>query len=529
MQEKYLTRDQMQEILNTRPKGVPISAAVDMYVKNGWTIQGVNEPKSTKDKLVDNAKGFVKGATTALVTDPIEVAETIGNTILDKVNEGSNALANKAREKMGLAPTETPEALRRENRPSIVPEKVTETLKPDNEDEKLGADVVFYGSLIAPFGPAVLKRGVKAAEVVGNVASKGKKAVQNTVDEALFTPTAEEATKTTLNPFLEKTSDVSLPVKDKETGLIKYVVKPAKDATDQEIQAYKEEVSDLYKDFTEQGKRFLKDRSTKGGSPVEQVGDRIDHFAGEVKKFRQNVGKQMGQIEDKALGVKIAPAKNTIVKAGNIDNYGPDEGLNKEMLKLYKDLGDLENKGATVGETLSFTRKWARFIENQKDKFGDFKDNKFANVNIEKVVNAVKDQARDTLSEADDSYKKLVGQYRLTSKFGEEAKRLLGQEGLYGSTIKGAATAKRAIQSNSDAGARQFLKTLRDITGYDGIKEADVALKAMKDVGDYQGLSLLGILSEVEGGLLNTTKKIAKKVLTPSEKKRTEKYINKDK
>jgi hypothetical protein len=61
MQEKYLTRDQMQTILDSRPKGVPIQDAVDMYVKNGWTIQGVNEP-SLGSKLVDRAKTAGKEA-----------------------------------------------------------------------------------------------------------------------------------------------------------------------------------------------------------------------------------------------------------------------------------------------------------------------------------------------------------------------------------------------------------------------------------------------------------------------------------
>lgn len=521
--DKIVTKTQMQTILDNRPKGVPMDDVIKAYTSNGYKVEGINyeAPKSTLNKGIDITKGIVKGAVNTAVVEPIKFAEDIGNGILSRVDKGIESVT-------GVKPSLGT------NNPSITA-PVDKLLVPTNKDQELGDKIGTVGAIIAPFAPALISRGVKGAKGVSGLVGKGKNIVKETVDEALFTPATEEATKTTLNPFIEKVADVSIPVKN-EKGLVNYVVKSAKDATPQEIQAYKEEVSDLYKNFTEQGQKFLKDRSVKGGSPVEQVGERIDHFAGEVKKFRQTVGKQMGEIEDKALNVKIAPAKNTIVqefknvveqfKAGNIDNYGPDEGLNKEMKKLYKDLNNLENRGATVGETLSFTRKWARFIENQKDKFGDFKDNKFANSSIEKVVNAVKDQARDTLSESDGTYRELVSKYRLTSRFGEEAKRLLGQEGLYGSTIKGAATAKRAIQSNSDAGARQFLKTLRDITGYDGIKEADVALKAMKDVGDYQGLSLLGILSEAEGGILNTVKNVAKK-LTPSEAKRTEKYIKK--
>lgn len=82
MQEKYLTRDQMQSILDTRPKGVPIKDAVDMYVNNGWTIQGVNEPKKEAtlvDKLGERAKTFVSEATLKPSRDIlVEGANTTG-------------------------------------------------------------------------------------------------------------------------------------------------------------------------------------------------------------------------------------------------------------------------------------------------------------------------------------------------------------------------------------------------------------------------------------------------------------------
>ena len=62
MQEKYLSKDQMQAILDTRPKGVSMDDALNMYVKNGWTIQGVNEPKTAVDTAKDYAVGFAKRA-----------------------------------------------------------------------------------------------------------------------------------------------------------------------------------------------------------------------------------------------------------------------------------------------------------------------------------------------------------------------------------------------------------------------------------------------------------------------------------
>lgn len=81
MQDKYLTKEQMQTILDSRPKGVSMDSALNMYVNNGWTIQGVNEPKSTTEKVKDYALGFAKGAgRTAL--DVGQNLQTIGQGAL---------------------------------------------------------------------------------------------------------------------------------------------------------------------------------------------------------------------------------------------------------------------------------------------------------------------------------------------------------------------------------------------------------------------------------------------------------------
>ena len=529
----------MQTILDSRPKGVPMNEAIDMYVKNGWTIEGVNEPKTKTETAKDVAVGFGKGVARTVVNTATGVQD-IGQGILggaESVVTGKELSQTKAMQPnvgVDVLKSETPQG-----------QALQQSITPTNADQKLGGQLEFGAEILAGGGASIIKGGVvggakilsKAVKPATNVLAKGTGAVKTAVDDVFFNPVTEEATLTNLNPFIAKVADVSIPVKD-EKGIVTYVVKNAKDATENEIQAYKQEAGNLYSKFTEQGKKFLKDRSVEGGSPVEQVGSTIDKYTKQVDTLRKTVGKKMGEIEDKALSLKVDASQLPNVKEfmdvvnqsrlGNIAKYGPDESFTKTANKLYKDIITLESRGANVGESLSLTRKWARYIENQKDKFGDFKDNKFENSTIEKVVNEMKNNARDTLSGVDGNYKALVGQYRKTSQFKDEAKRLLGQEGLYGSSIKGAATAKRAIQSNSDAGARQFLKTLRDITGYDGMKEADIALKAMKDVGDYQGLSLLGILQDAEGGLMGAVKGIAKK-LTPSEATRTNKYIKKDK
>lgn len=535
MQDKYLTKEQMQTILDSRPKGVPISDAVNMYVKNGWTIQGVNEPKPS---LVSKAASVVADYGKEAVMNPLETAKGVVKGVpgqsaqllklADKgISAGINALGGIVGDTM------------------LDYSAVEELTSPSNKAQTVGV----VGSNLLPVGelagianagvkavaPAIIKGASKVAKPIAKVAGQGAEAIKSAADEALFAPTAEEATKTSLNPFIDSVAEVSIPVKS-EGGATKYIVKNAKDATPEEVNAYKQEAGSLYNMFTTQAKKFMKERTVDGGSPVEQVGQKTDKYVEQVNNLRKSVGAQMGKIEQAAENVQVPFNKLQIVQDFVLETadalkggakYGPDAGITKEVQKLSDDILQLEKDGGSVKDTLNMTRKWARYLEDQKDKFGDFTSNKGANIQIEKVVKSIKENARDVLSENNDTYRTLVEGYRRTSRFGEEAKRLLGQEGLYGDSIKGAATVKRAIQSNSDAGARQFLKTLRDITGYDAIKEGDIALKAMKDVGDYQGLSLLNVLSDVQGGIMGTAKNIAKRTLTPKESTKVKKYINK--
>lgn len=535
MQDKYLTKEQMQTILDSRPKGVPISDAVNMYVKNGWTIQGVNEPKPS---LVSKAASVVADYGKEAVMNPLETAKGIVKGVpgqsaqllklADKgVSAGVNALGGNVGDTM------------------LDYSAVEELTSPSNKAQTVGV----IGSNLLPVGelagianagvkavaPAIIKGASKVAKPISKVAGQGAEAIKSVADEALFAPAAEEATKTSLNPFIDNVAEVSIPVKS-EGGATKYIVKNSKDATPEEVNAYKQEASSLYNTFTTQAKKFMKERTVDGGSPVEQVGQKTDKYVEQVNKLRKSVGTQMGKIEQAAENVQVPFNKLQTVQDFVLETadalkggakYGPDAGITKEVQKLSDDILKLEKEGGSVKDTLNMTRKWARYLEDQKDKFGDFTSNKGANIQIERVVKSIKENARDVLSENNDTYRTLVEGYRRTSRFGEEAKRLLGQEGLYGDSIKGAATVKRAIQSNSDAGARQFLKTLRDITGYDAIKEGDIALKAMKDVGDYQGLSLLNVLSDVQGGIMGTAKNIAKRTLTPKESTKVKKYINK--
>lgn len=380
-------------------------------------------------------------------------------------------------------------------------------------------------------GATAATKGVGAA---AKLSKKGVAAVKkiDTVD-SILPVSADDATKTVLNPFKEKVSKISIPTKNG------YIVKDSAKATPSEVALYQTEADHKYKTYLEQSKKFVNDRSVDGGGGLDLAAANAEKNVKLVDLKRKEVGSAMGEIEkanssaniDLNTGSSFNKFVDNLKNNSNKGSYAGKESVTPETEMFLNDAAKLQQRGTSVKEVLDFTRSWQNKLEDMKDKFGDFKDNKFSNTNIQNVINEMKNSVRDQLSQASPEYKKLVGEYRLTSEFKKEANRLMGQNGLYNEPIKGTALMKRAVESNSDAGARQFLKTLRDITGYDGISDATIAIKAMKDAGDSQGLSLLGIMNEAtNGGITGFVKGVYKGATNTvfNQEKRTQRLINKD-
>lgn len=375
-------------------------------------------------------------------------------------------------------------------------------------------------------GEKVLKTGESLASKFSNLAERGGEVVKNInvnkITEKLPID-APENIKTSLNPFLTKTkADISVPTKKG------YVLKKVADITEAEKDLVQKETANLYEKMIQSAEKFKIDRRDVS-SPLEIVGKRTDEAMDKVNKIRKDAGKVMGEVEEKF--------KDKIVelKGSRLDNF-VDEYLSrdKKFGRKIKDTAFLDDfvkdydilvKNPNVKDTLEFVRTWTKELEDLKDGFGVFKENKRTYTLIEGAVSDIKNQTRNIISKSDDIYRGALDKYRLTSQLKDEANRLLGKEGLAGERLKGGAAAKRAVQSASDQGARQFYNVLKKITGYDGLKEADIALKAMKDVGDYQGLSLLEINKDLYQATIN--KVVSKLPLGESAVELTKAIVNK--
>lgn len=384
-------------------------------------------------------------------------------------------------------------------------------------------------------------QGIKTAATEGadTILSGVQKGVRGVAEKSgsqvlkdIAGPEVSDAVKVSLNPeqALKGTGqDLMVSVKQGDQT----VVKKLSELTPEEKVSVQAETKGNFDSFMKQAEAFKKDRSVPDGSPVEIVGKRADQALEVVDKERQNIGSQMGTIEQKYLENPLPVNETTLSEFSDViknfenQKFGVDTGGAPIVRKLVEDFDLLEQGGATVGERLQFVRDWQKYLRDSKDPFGNFKENASANTRIEKAVNTLRDETVDHISEVDEGYKGLRQKYAEYINLEKIGDSLLGKEGAFGERIKGAATVKRAIQSNSDAGARQFLTKLKEITGYDAIKEGDVALTAMDLVGDYQGLSLLNILNEGKPGVIKGVLEKLRDLVVGTDKKRVEEYIKK--
>lgn len=343
------------------------------------------------------------------------------------------------------------------------------------------------------------------AESVKSAVGAVKTRVLDTIDDfgsRIARPDVTDATAVSLNPkkaLAGTGQDVQVSVAGR--------VKKLSDLTPDEYSKMQMSTDKSLKVFTKEAELYKNNRNPLN-DPTEIVGQRVDKALGFANKKRQAIGAKMGEIElkyaDKPLDIGEKPYGEFTKTIKSFDNpkYGVDGADADIVRKLVADFDQLQKDGATIGDRLDFVRSWDKYLNDSKDAFGKFKENATVNTRIQSAVASLKEETVGAIAQQDKVYRGLRTDYRTYKKIDEIGDSLLGKDGMLGDRIKGGATVKRAIMSNSDAGARQFLIKLKELTGYDALKDADLALTAMKNVGDYQGLSLLQILNDGKTGLI---------------------------
>lgn len=388
---------------------------------------------------------------------------------------------------------------------------------------------------LAGAGSPILAKGISlGAGAANNFAKestkKAKDVVVNTIDDfgsMVSAPSVSDATRVSLNPkeALKGTGqDMSVSVGGK--------LKKLSELTPDENTKLQFSTQKTINKFTEQAKQFKNNRNP-ANDPTEIVGKRVDAALDFADKKRRVVGKKMGEIEIQYGAESLPISDSTLNKFADtlksIDNpkFGVDTADAPIVQKLVKDFDLLESSGASISDRLDFVRSWDKYLNDSKDGFGNFKNNATVNSRIQGAVKTLKDETVDAIAAKDRIYRKLRTDYSTYKQLDEIGDMLLGKDGAMGVRIKGGATVKRALKSNSDAGARQFLTKLKEITGYDAIKDGDLALTAMENVGDFQGLSLLEVLKDGKTGMISKSLEFVQNKVVGDEAARVNKFIKK--
>lgn len=352
-------------------------------------------------------------------------------------------------------------------------------------DTVLGAGDVLGAEQLAKGGVQLAKTGVNLAK--NSINSIGSKAVQTVEDigSAIKTSVAKQNVNPQLESsanrlFLQGTNKLESPVATYDT-------------------------------YLNQSKNAIKD--IKADPAISTVGEKIGNAFEQVVKQRSSIGEVLGK-ELKANGkfkINITEPKSSFLnelkdsglsynpKTNNLTSFQGTKFVPEEIDMLNKFTKDMIALGdnPTVSSIDNFIAKTRSELQFTKGKTGVM-----GGTNAERIINKGIADLKETLNPAVnrntnlDKYWQANQAYSQLSDFIDEGSTFLGKKTLSGDFAKDASIAKSSVQSILNQGKKDFLVKLQDLTGYNAIDDAVLSLQAMKDAGDFRGLSLLQAISE---------------------------------
>lgn len=269
-----------------------------------------------------------------------------------------------------------------------------------------------------------------------------------------------------------------------------------------------------YSKYLPQAEKAMAD--IKVDEPISLVGSQIGDKFKEVVSLRRDVGNTMGQ-ELKTVGklkTNIEPIFENFEKA-LFENGLTYNGLSKKIIandlsKVAPDdialIEDFVQELNRIGAKPSVAQIDA-LISRVTDKINYAKSAKgmTSTTNGERLVKGALNSLRSKFDEVPElgKYAEARKNYAELSNFIDEGASFLGNVTQSGDFAKDASLAKSAVQSILNNGKKDWLLKLEALTDYPALDESILALQAMKDAGNYKGLSLLETLSD---GAIPTSK-----------------------
>lgn len=352
-------------------------------------------------------------------------------------------------------------------------------------DTVLGAGDVLGAEQLAKGGVQLAKTGVKLAkETLGGIATKIAKTFDD-VRDLLKTSIAKKNVSPQLESsanrlFLNGTERLEKPVAtyDKYLTQSKTAIKDIK--ADPAISIVGENIGNAFEKVIEQRRSIGK-----------IIGDELK-TNGKIK-INVNEPKTLFLNELSNSGLSYNPKTNSLTSFQGTKFVPEEINMLNKFTKNLVALGDNPSV-SSIDNLIAKTRSELQFTKGQTGVMGT--------TNAERIINQGISNLKETLNPAVnkikqlDKYWKANQAYSELSDFVDEGSAFLGKKTLSGDFAKDASVAKSSVQSILNQGKKDFLIELQNLTGYNSIDDAVIALQAMKDAGDYRGLSLLQTISE---------------------------------
>lgn len=463
---KTISRQQMQTMLDNRPQGVDGKKFIDRFVADGFTVEGINDTPVAKtpekpltEKLSDRIKNisdagsgiadnFKKAidpnttfqeSTDMGITNAKDTAKVIGNTV-GLAADTINSIIDSASDITGV---------------SKIMEKAITSL-PESVQIQLGQTLLKGEEVVNQLFPDETVRG-EVAQALGNILSVAGSVTGAKLGANLLKKAAVKTAETSVaagkgavdvtKQVLDKTAGVTKPIVEKVKGVGRNVVANVEDAkkTEAIISALPTkiqqnaartgiDIADIntlsrldktnlpeVKQLVDAAEAFA--RGTSATDPQEIVGKPLTAKILELAKRQDEVGARLGEIS-KNLGIlDNETVQNSVLK--RLQSIGGLKGL-----KL-KENGELDFDSTTLKSSLtasdrsaietafkeaidSGTGEQAHLFRQELFEVLDGKKKSLANITDtqDKALNAIRAGLSDVLEANNKDYKKVSNEYR---------------------------------------------------------------------------------------------------------------------
>lgn len=562
----YFTKEQLKQHLeargiNTNEKARPI---IDALAAKGAVIEGFNDQK--QPNLAQSVLGGVVKPTMDLIGAGFAGVGALGNRLGQQGTEfvagqldnlinstggfdGEQTFSERARgiqqpSSIGQAYANQSQQVR-ESAANPISQTITgQNIRPAENLKELGGDVLQTAALAVPGG--VTLKGASTLAKIGGGAAYGTlgggafgagQAMSNneTLEDILKSGAIGAGLGATLGAAIpavpvavnalrktpEVANDVYSATKNLRSNLQSYVgsktVEPQFGTAATRLTGSATRLESplaSYSKYLPQAEKAMAD--IKVDEPISLVGSQIGDKFKEVVSLRRDVGNTMGQ-ELKTVGklkTNIEPIFENFEKA-LFENGLTYNGLSKKIIandlsKVAPDdialIEDFVQELNRIGAKPSVAQIDA-LISRVTDKINYAKSAKgmTSTTNGERLVKGALNSLRSKFDEVPElaKYAEARKNYAELSNFIDEGASFLGNVTQSGDFAKDASLAKSAVQSILNNGKKDWLLKLEALTDYPALDESILALQAMKDAGNYKGLSLLETLSD---GAIPTSK-----------------------